>query len=297
MAVSGNLLSVVMAFLIGFASPGSGSENLPVGSGADSASGAAFADSLVTAAAPEGNWMLSPYSARMCLAMFTNGTDGKTREELMNALRISDLDGFNSYTKELMDEYEGYSKIMALDTANSVWLNQDYFDGNGSFLQSFSDVLDDYYNAEVGNVTSDDSIERVNGWVNEKTRGKIQSILGEDNRGFLTALVNAVYFKAPWEQEFYKSLTEPADFHSADGTTGSMDFMHITDYFGYCSGDGLQAVKLDYRNSSVDNEEGDNFQFYEGADFSMYLIKTDKVMNVAGFLNGAEFENSRVSVS
>ncbi len=301
MAVSAKLLSMVMAFLIGFAPSGSsdsGSGKLISESTVNSSvSAAAFADSLAAAAAPEGNWMLSPYSARMCLAMFANGTEGQTKEELLSALKISNLDEFNAYTKGIMSAYEGYSRIMSLNTANSVWLNQDHFSGKESFLQSFSDILNNFYDAEAGDVTSDNSVEQVNAWANEKTNGKIPSILGDDDREFLTALVNAVYFKAPWENEFYKYATDEADFHSADGTTGKMEFMHVTDRFGYCAEDGLQAVKLDYKNTSVDDEDGSNLQYYEDADFSMYIIKTDKTINAAEFLNNASFTDSKVRVS
>ena len=263
----------------------------------DSAASAAFADSLIQAAAPEGNWMLSPYSARMCLAMFANGTEGKTKEELLSALNISDLDRFNEYTRELISTYDSYSRIMSLNTANSVWLNQDHFNGVGSFLESFLNTVKTFYNAEAREVTNADSVEQVNEWVNEKTNGKIQSILTEDNRSFLTALVNAVYFKAAWETEFYKNATEPDTFRNIDGTTGKTDFMHVTDDFGYYADDSVQAIKLNYKSTSVDNELGENFQYYDGADFSMYIMKTDESMNVAEFLNNADFTYSLVNAS
>ncbi len=295
--MTGNFLSTILALLVGFTSSVPGSAGTPVNYSIDSATSAAFADSLVQAVAPEGNWILSPYSARVCLAMFTNGTEGQTKSELLNALKISDLDEFNAYTKELMSAYDSYSKIMSLNTANSIWLNQDHFSGTGKFLEDFLNTVKNYYNTEARDVSYADSVEQVNSWVNEKTNGKISSILTEDNRDFLTALVNAVYFKAAWETEFYKGATESADFHDIGGSISKTDFMHVTDHFGYYADGGIQAIKLDYKNTSVDNEMGDNFRYYEGADFSMYIMKTDNDMNVADFLNNAEFAYSLVNVS
>ena len=88
-----------------------------------------FADALVRALDPEGNWSVSPYSIRLCLAMLANGAKGKTQQELLSALHIDDLDAFNQSVKELLETYDGYARIMSLETANSLWLNQSRFDG------------------------------------------------------------------------------------------------------------------------------------------------------------------------
>lgn len=256
-----------------------------------------FADALVRALDPEGNWSVSPYSIRLCLAMLANGAKGETQQELLSALHIDDLDAFNQSVKELLETYDGYARIMSLETANSLWLNQSRFDGAGAFLPDFVQRMDEYFRAEVQEVTDADSVERVNAWADEKTHGKIPTILTEDNREFATALVNAVYFKAAWENEFPANRTEKADFTNADGTTGTVDMMHQTNGFGYYATPGIEALKMDYRNYAVDNEAGDNFESFRDADFSMYLIKTDDTLDVQNFLDNAEFTYGDVNVS
>lgn len=256
-----------------------------------------FADALVRAAAPEGNWVLSPYSARLCLAMLANGAKGETQAELMAALQIDNLDAFDQSVKGLLETYDGYARIMSLDTANSIWINQSWFDGKGEFLPDFEKTMDADYRAAVEEVTNKDSVERVNAWANEKTNGKIPSIMTEDNREFVTALVNAVYFKAAWENEFYESKTEEADFENADGTTGTVDMMHQTTGFGYYATPGVEALKMDYRKYAVDNAEGDNWEYFRDADFSMYLIKADQEIDVQHLLDQAEFAYGDVAVS
>lgn len=257
-----------------------------------------FADSLVSAVNPEGNWSISPYSVRMCLAMQANGAKGDTRAELLSALQIDDLDQFNQAVRERLARYDDYSRIMALDTANSIWMNQSWFDGKGTFLKEFSDTVQTYYRAETRDVTLADSVEKVNAWVKEKTRGKIPAILTEDNRDFTTALVNAVYFKAAWEKEFPESRTEKGAFANQDGTTAWVDFMHQTDEFGYFSTPGVEAVKLDYRKYAVDNEMGDNWEYFRDADFSMYLILSDRDdLAVDNLLHTAAFEKAKVKLT
>lgn len=256
-----------------------------------------FADALVRALDPEGNWSVSPYSIRLCLAMLANGAKGETQQELLSALHIDDLDAFNQSVKELLETYDGYARIMSLETANSLWLNQSRFDGAGAFLPDFVQRMDEYFRAEVQEVTDADSVERVNAWADEKTHGKIPTILTEDNREFATALVNAVYFKAAWASEFYESDTDKADFANADGTTGTVDMMHQTNGFGYYSTPGIEALEMPYRNYAVDNEAGDNFESFRDADFSMYLIKADDTLDVQNFLDNAEFTYGDVNAS
>ena len=256
-----------------------------------------FADALVRALDPEGNWSVSPYSIRLCLAMLANGAKGETQQELLSALHIDDLDAFNQSVKELLETYDGYARIMSLETANSLWLNQSRFDGAGAFLPDFVQRMDEYFRAEVQEVTDADSVERVNAWADEKTHGKIPTILTEDNRQFATALVNAVYFKAAWAREFNEARTEKADFTNADGTTGTVDMMHQTNGFGYYATPGIEALEMPYRNYAVDNMEGDNFELFRDADFSMYLIKADDTLDVQHFLDNAEFTYGDVNVA
>ena len=256
-----------------------------------------FADALVRELDAEGNWSVSPYSIRLCLAMLANGAKGETQQELLNALRIDDLDAFNQSVKELLETYDSYARIMSLETANSLWLNQSQLGGEGEFLPDYVRGMDEFFRAAVEEVTNADSVERVNAWVSEKTHGKIPTILTEDNREFVTALVNAVYFKAAWENEFNEERTDKADFTNADGTTGTVDMMHQTDGFGYYATPGIEALKMDYRNDAVDNIEGDNFEFFRDADFSMYLIKADDTLDVQNFLDNAEFTYGDVNVS
>lgn len=256
-----------------------------------------FADALVRELDAEGNWSVSPYSIRLCLAMLANGAKGETQQELLAALSIDDLDAFNQSVKELLETYDSYARIMSLETANSLWLNQSQLGGEGEFLPDYVRGMDEFFRAAVEEVTNADSVERVNAWVSEKTHGKIPTILTEDNREFVTALVNAVYFKAAWENEFNEERTDKADFTNADGTTGTVDMMHQTDGFGYYATPGIEALEMPYKNYAVDNEVGDNWEYFRDADFSMYLVKADNTLDVQNFLDNAEFTYGDVNVS
>ena len=256
-----------------------------------------FADVLVRVLDTEGNWSVSPYSIRLCLAMLANGAKGETQQELLTALRIEDLDAFNQSVRDLLDTYDSYARIMSLETANFLWLNQSQLGGEGEFLPDYVHRMDDFFRAAVEEVSNSDSVERVNAWVSEKTHGKIPAILTEDNREFVTALVNAVYFKAAWANEFNEASTDKADFTNEDGTTGTVDMMHQTSGFGYYATPGIEALEMPYKNYAVDNIEGDNWEYFRDADFSMYLIKADDTLDVQNFLDNAEFTYGDVNVA
>ncbi|NWS23370.1 ILEUA inhibitor, partial [Pachyramphus minor] len=60
----------------------------------------------------------------------------------------------------------------------------------------------------------EDSRKQINGWVEEKTEGKIQNLLAEGILDSLTrlVLVNAIYFKGNWEKQFDKERTRERPF-------------------------------------------------------------------------------------
>ena len=252
-----------------------------------------FADNLLHMTAGSGNRMLSPYSAKMCLALLANGARGETKQQILDAVGIADLDAYNAEVKALLARYASYAGVMSLETANSLWLNQTAFSGKGKFLTDYQTAMQEYFSAEVREVTSKNSVEEVNAWVNEKTHEKISDILTEEHRDFATTLVNAVYFKAGWLNKFEEHLTAKADFHNMDGTVSKIDFMENTESYGYFAKDGVQALQIDYGRFG-----GEDYVNDPDYSFSMYILLCDDSsasLNVDAFLQqNAPFAKERV---
>lgn len=257
--------------------------------------GASFADNFMKLTARDGNRMVSPYSAKMCLALLANGAEGETKQQILDAIGITDLDAYNAEVKETLARYESYAGVLALNTANSLWINRSSFDGE--FLPDYRARMQEFFSAEAREVTSDNSVEEVNAWANEKTNGKIDSILTEDHRDFAIALANAVYFKAAWETPFEEYRTKEGEFTDAQGVVSKLDFMNATDRFGYYEGDGVKAIQLDYGKRG----EKDGKPYYladKNYSFSMYLMLADGELDVEKFLNeNAQFAKENVHVS
>ena len=73
----------------------------------------------------------------------------------------------------------------------------------------------------------------INQWVEEKTNAKIKDMLdsGAIRPDTKVALVNAVYFKGLWEEEFLKEHSMDWDFRISTSITCKVTFMNKTAHF------------------------------------------------------------------
>lgn len=73
-------------------------------------------------------------------------------------------------------------------------------------------------------------------------------MLSEENRGYVCALVNAIYMKADWVNKFEKEGTYKETFTDINGDKSEIDFMHQAADFQYYENGDTKAVKLPYEN-------------------------------------------------
>lgn len=97
---------------------------------------------------------------------------------------------------------------------------------------------------------------QINAWVSQKTNGKIQDLIpsGALDPRTKMVLVNALYFKADWEQPFAATETRDAPFTLLDGTqvqSKQMSNRLIPTVMPYASGDGYQVVELAYSGNTA----------------------------------------------
>jgi serpin B len=123
--------------------------------------------------------------------------------------------------------------------------------------------------ALVLKLTDNDGIARVNGWVSERTRGLIPSILYRPlERAGLVAL-NALYFNDRWKTAFDPKNTRPAPFRPVAGDAVEVAMMHLGDQrLRFRQDEGFVAVDLPYTSER----------------FSLVIVTSkDKPLDVAGF--------------
>ncbi len=259
-----------------------------------------FADKLNAQMPADKNYMFSPLSVKMALALAANGAEGYTKDETLNTLGVKNLDEFNTFSKNLIKRYS-QTDILSLNIANSIWINKDKTTQN--FSKNFKNIATEYYNADVKTVYNKNAVSEINSWVKDKTKGKIPQII-DNADNFWAMLINAIYFKGAWENEFSTSLTKPDEFTNADGTKTQTDFMNKTNWIPYAETKSAKIIELPYKNrvdKFSDSGEHIDTDSFDDLDVSMYLmlansgINAEREFNAA--INGKSFERTYTKLS
>lgn len=265
-----------------------------------SVSDVTFADKLNAQMPADKNYMFSPLSVKMALALAANGAEGDTKNEILNTLGVKNLDEFNTLSKDLIKRYS-QTDILSLNIANSIWINKDKTTQN--FSKNFKNIATEYYNADVKTVDNKNAVGEINSWVKDKTKGKIPQII-DNADNFWAMLINAIYFKGAWENEFSTSLTKPDEFTNADGTKIQTDFMNKTSWISYSETKSAKIIELPYKNRVYkfsDSGEHIGTDSFDDLDVSMYLMLADSGINAERELdtaiNGKSFERTYTKLS
>ncbi len=216
-----------------------------------------FAFDVFRAVATEGdNTFLSPYSIAAALTMTYAGARGSTADEMADVLRFgvdgdrihvarNELDLRVAQVPEPLPDDD--REPLAIEIANSLWGQYDY-----PFLEEFLTTLAASYDAGMNLVDFRTDAEEariaINDWVEENTAGRIEDLIPEGVVNALTrlVLVNAIWFKASWADQFEPEATADGTFVTLDGTETTVPFMNGTARRGYLSGDGFELLRMPY---------------------------------------------------
>jgi serpin B len=232
--------------------------------------------------ASSGNIVFSPYSVGTAMAMALAGTRGETEREMAAVLRHSfSRDEINNANAAAMAVLNGYDKgdgalcpagmrlkgerceaepdsdtgcpfpsglmddicvaaprppqpSAKLLVANALML------ARGSVAKSYAALLKDRYAAEVFQRAS---LETVNGWVKERTDGKIEKIIDKPSD---VILLNAVYFKSRWAVAFDKNRTKDELFNLTRSRQNMVPTMWQRANYAVVGRQGYRAIRLPY---------------------------------------------------
>ncbi|MBW3570093.1 MAG: serpin family protein [Gemmatimonadetes bacterium] len=210
---------------------------------------------------PNQNVVVSPLSAGLAVSMLANGAQGETlagiERTLGTGLGIEALNGANAALAEALRNGD-----VELSIANSLWARQGV-----PFLPAFMERNRRFYGAEVATLdfASPEAPARINRWASENTSGRITRMVDAPmDPDLVLYLMNAVYFKGRWQDEFQAAQTRPMPFHAPGGTV-QRPMMQRTGDYRYLRADGFRAVRLPYR----------------GGRFAMYVLLPDEGSSVA----------------
>lgn len=207
------------------------------------------ADIYGKSAGKDGNVVLSPASIAMALGMVHAGAKGDTAKEIADALHLSQtpeqIDGaFAALVKDFNAPPEGI-ELAVVDRL--------FGDAKVPFEKDYLARLDAVFGAPLETVdfvgNAEGARTRINTWVAEQTRDRIEDLMPEGSVASATklVLVNAIYFKAQWTEPFPEYGTQEEDFFAASGKK-RVKTMARTDHFAYAAhpADDLTALALPY---------------------------------------------------
>lgn len=195
------------------------------------------------------NAFLSPFSASMALGMAMNGSAGSTLEAMRSTLRVSGepLTQINQSYRGLLDLYTSLDRTTEMLVANGVWVDQG-FPVRAAFLATARE----WFSAEARtlDLQGPSALGDINGWVKDRTRNRIPTLLESIEDNEIAFLVNAVYFKGRWRLPFDPKRTTPRPFHGADGVSRDAQMMLLEKPIRYAAREGFQAAELLYGNGA-----------------------------------------------
>lgn len=210
------------------------------------------------------NVIISPLSSAMVMGMMANAFDKEDRSEILNVLGLTDneLSTYDSYVKNLIQQLPSLDSQTLFTINNGFWFANDL-----EISDAYKEIMNNYYFSELSSFEIFDlnTINDINQWVSQKTKGGIPEILYENDASdqIKAAWVNALYFKGSWTQKFDKTRTEPKPFYGnfpEEIPTGEVDMMAGYDFRYYHElypngndddkKEAIKTVMLPYGNES-----------------------------------------------
>ncbi|NWZ27334.1 SPB10 protein, partial [Asarcornis scutulata] len=207
------------------------------------------------------NIFFSPWSISSALALTYLGAKGNTAREIGEVLHFTKAAGaagsssvarpsrgrpkrrkmdpeheqaenIHSGFKELLAAMNKPRNTYSLRSANRIYVEKTY-----PLLPTYIQLSKKYYKAEPQKVNfktaPEQSRKEINTWVEKETEGKIKNLLNSQDVQSYTKLilVNAIYFKAEWEEKFNGGITNMQPFRLSKNKSKPVKMMYMRHVF------------------------------------------------------------------
>tara|TARA_Y100001936_G_scaffold42100_1_gene40775 strand:- start:3728 stop:4927 length:1200 start_codon:yes stop_codon:yes gene_type:complete len=229
-------------------------------------------------------FMISPISISYALMMVKYGASGKTYDEILSVLNLSNPHLLpNNNLKDFFDLYSRSNSLFQIN--NSIWIQNDKcYQPNLEYVNYIDSVFNgkvsyvDFYNDRLS------IIEDINDWVNENTFGTIKDIVSEnDIKKYTTqALINSIYFKDNWQFPFDTLKTSLNPFLAKDETFQLM-FMNKKNKFAHYQSSDFHLLEIPYQSDGVSmyiflpSEDVDLNMFISNFDYQLFTSSIDSL--------------------
>lgn len=190
------------------------------------------------------NTTVSPLSVTLALGMTANGAAEDTLAEFETLFGL-DRNELNGLCARFMEDYAALGGSTEATLVNSLWADPALTLANGFVLR-----CQDTYGAQLfqQDLQAPATVEAVNRWVSEATRGLIPSVVDRFSDDAVLALINAIYLKNKFITPFETPSSDwEMDFTAQDGNvTHPKGMRNGTRNEQYISDDHGQGVVLPY---------------------------------------------------
>ncbi len=253
----------------------------------------AFDSSSAVLAAEEGNAIFSPLSLSYALSILGTGASGETKQEIFEALGVSDRGELADQCARLYRRYvytgereraraEAYGEEApqsSIRLADSLWISEDI-----TLRPEYQEFCADnfYTSSYYVDFQDPETAGRIGEWI----AGQMEGVLAPEMQlspDTVFAIINTLYFYGGWQDRFDEALTAEDRFTREDGSEVTAEFMNRTDSM-------RRFIKEDgYTLSALDTSNGCEVLFLlpdEGTDLAAFTGDGDRLRDIFAETDG-----------
>ncbi|KAM5262881.1 serpin B9-like [Ctenodactylus gundi] len=226
---------------------------------------------------PSRNVLFSPMSISSAMAMVLLGAKGSTEVQIARALSLNPEEHIHGSFQSLLTDINKPDAQYSLSTANGLFGEE-----SCKFLPSFKESCLKFYHAELEQLpfakAAEKSRKHINTWVSKKTKGKIQELLPSSSVDEQTrlVLVNAIYFKGKWHEQFDPESTREMPFKISQEKHKPVQMMYQEAKFNTAHLSEIQAQLLELP--------------YESQELNMIILLPDDGVDLSTVEKNLTFE-------
>ena len=217
---------------------------------------------------------ISPLSISTALTMTYLGAGTTTKESMAKALGYTGMNDekLNESYRNLLRYLKQLDKKVELNISNSLWIKEgevikeDFLSANRNIFDASINPLD---------FSKENAADEINQWISNATKKKIEKMIDPPiPPNIIMYLINAIYFKGDWAEQFDTKNTFDASFLAGDGSTSEVKMMSRNGKVEFGQGDGFKAVRLPYGSGKA----------------AMYCILPDEAVSINDFIESLDKE-------
>lgn len=192
------------------------------------------------------NVVIAPVGVAACTATLADGSKDVTRDELLKALSANKA--FSA--TECSGIYRFITK--PVPDVDVTFASSIYAPGDVSFERAFKEKFSQDFDGTIQTASTPEKLQaQIIEWVKTKSCNMIV-LKPEDITPSNLGVINVLYFKGLWTDQFEPTLTKIENFTKNDNSSMSVDMMHKNFQVGvlYAEEQDGQIIKLPYRTGA-----------------------------------------------